>query len=356
MAMQETRLKKTKMAVAGGILALILVVGMKSQLTGMSSPPLPLCPTCPSALKVNTTATYNSSLHKVNELQANSAGQQQLIAAQKMQLEHEAEATMALGSAELEAAQQQHSPVAVAPSRAGVRWAITDNCGEPSPECVGQVNHGCGPQHNSVDCAQGLFCNGQRCNEGCANTPVRAGSTIERVDGLCDYLPCEISWLYDEGSPEPSSGCTMKPVGSTKVNGRWQPPDAAGDFDYARIGQLGMAEMFSDAPMRHMSELNDYLKTIVYLPKVAGSMSQYSRLVYIDAGARELDFAAWLRRNVRETDFVALKMDIEGSEHTVLKHMHETGTLQLVDELFLECHGNFWGELCHHCCCSTFQH
>lgn len=227
------------------------------------------------------------------------------------------------------------------------------------------------------------------------------------------------------------------PLGSTKVNGRWQPPDAAGDFDYARIGQLGMAEMFSDAPMRHMSELNDYLKTIVYLPKVAGSMSQYSRLVYIDAGARELsssvqswfyphylplfperlqsvlhvvafeaqpaynseynspegkkfvhdfvnfavgtenktmqwsagvvnpdsykldensknqemvevqslDFAEWLRRNVRETDFVALKMDIEGSEHTVLKHMHETGTLQLVDELFLECHGNFWGGL-----------
>jgi len=231
----------------------------------------------------------------------------------------------------------------------------------------------------------------------------------------------------------PAVGTNMK-----QSNGRWQPPDAAGDFDYARIGQLGMAEPFSDASMNHMSELNDYLASIVYLPKVAGSMSQYSRLVYIDAGARELassiqswfyphylplfperlqsalhvaafeaspclqdceynspegkkfvhdfvnfavgtenktmqwsagvvspdkyalntginvqelvevhslDFAEWLRQNVRETDFVALKMDIEGSEHTVLKHMHETGTLQLVDELFLECHGNFWGGL-----------
>jgi len=221
----------------------------------------------------------------------------------------------------------------------------------------------------------------------------------------------------------------------SNVAGRWHPPDAAGDFDYKRIGQLGMAEPISNKPMNLMSELNDYLASVVYLPNVAGSMSKYDRLVYIDAGARELsssvqswfyphylplfperlrsvlhvaafeanpghnseyaspegkrlvhdyvnfavgtenktmqwsdgvvnpdsyslnaaptqmvevhslDFAEWLRRNVRETDFVALKMDIEGSEHTVLKHMHETGTLQLVDELFLECHGNFWGGL-----------
>ena len=104
---------------------------------------------------------------------------------------------------------QSQSPAAVVgSSRSGVRWAITNNCGGPTAECAGQVNHGCGPQHSGVACGQGLFCNGQWCHEGCEDTPVRSGNDIERVEGMCDYLPCEISWLFDDGSPEPSGACT----------------------------------------------------------------------------------------------------------------------------------------------------
>jgi len=115
---------------------------------------------------------------------------------------HELELTTALQQhrAELEAARQP----AAAPPRS-VRWAIS--CGGPTPECVGQVNHGCGPRHNGVLCAQGLFCDDQLCLEYCKDTPMREGHAMERVEGMCDYLPCEISWLFDEGSPEPVGQC-----------------------------------------------------------------------------------------------------------------------------------------------------
>ena len=139
-----------------------------------------------------------------------------------VQQQHKLEMTTALQhSAELEAAQQQHSAefkaaqqrhsaelkAATAAAPRSVRWTITNHCGEPSPACVGQVNHGCGPRHKGVACGQGLFCDDQWCFEGCRDTPVRSGKEIERVEGMCDYLPCEISWLFDEGSPEPVGEC-----------------------------------------------------------------------------------------------------------------------------------------------------
>ena len=153
------------------------------------------------------TATQQQNIVKLEAAQVDlTATQQQLEAAQAelaaAQQQHSAE----LAAAQAELAALQHSPVAVATSRSGVRWANTDNCGGPTPECVGQINHGCGPRHNNIDCVQGLFCNGQWCHEGCESTPMRTGNEIGRVEGLCDYLPCEISWLFDEGSPENS--CT----------------------------------------------------------------------------------------------------------------------------------------------------
>ena len=75
------------------------------------------------------------------------------------------ESLAVLHSAELKATQQQHSAELEAARTAAPRsvgWAITNGCGEPSPACVGQVNHGCGPKHNGVACAQGLFCQGRR--------------------------------------------------------------------------------------------------------------------------------------------------------------------------------------------------
>ncbi len=58
-----------------------------------------------------------------------------------------------------------------------------------------------------------------------------------------------------------------------------------------------------------------------------------------------IDFAEFLKNWVRPGDFVALKLDIEGGEHDVMPHLHKTGAIGLVDELFIECHGAFWGGL-----------
>jgi len=51
------------------------------------------------------------------------------------------------------------------------------------------------------------------------------------------------------------------------------------------------------------------------------------------------DIAAWFRRNIHpETDFVVVKMDIEGGEWPLTKYMKETGVWKYVDEFLFECH------------------
>ncbi|KAJ9467793.1 hypothetical protein DIPPA_27930 [Diplonema papillatum] len=52
-----------------------------------------------------------------------------------------------------------------------------------------------------------------------------------------------------------------------------------------------------------------------------------------------LDFADWLIRNVAASDFVVVKMDIENAEFRVVDSLFETGALELIDEVFIECHG-----------------
>eukprot|EP00756_Hemistasia_phaeocysticola_P064230 Hpha_TRINITY_DN7618_c0_g1::TRINITY_DN7618_c0_g1_i2::g.19210::m.19210 len=51
-----------------------------------------------------------------------------------------------------------------------------------------------------------------------------------------------------------------------------------------------------------------------------------------------VSLAEWLTENVKKEDFVVLKIDIEGMEHQVIPQLRETGALDLVDELFVECH------------------
>ena len=53
---------------------------------------------------------------------------------------------------------------------------------------------------------------------------------------------------------------------------------------------------------------------------------------------RVLDFAEWLRNNVRPTDFTVCKIDIERGEFELLPYLLTTGTATLCDELFMECH------------------
>ena len=54
--------------------------------------------------------------------------------------------------------------------------------------------------------------------------------------------------------------------------------------------------------------------------------------------APSVDLAEFLKQNFTRNDFVALKMDIEGGEWTLIPHLIRTGAMDLVDELFLECH------------------
>ncbi|KFK24641.1 hypothetical protein AALP_AA8G005900 [Arabis alpina] len=58
------------------------------------------------------------------------------------------------------------------------------------------------------------------------------------------------------------------------------------------------------------------------------------------------DFADWLKKNVRDRDFVVMKMDVEGTEFDLIPRLIKTGAICLIDELFLECHYNRWQRCC----------
>lgn len=58
------------------------------------------------------------------------------------------------------------------------------------------------------------------------------------------------------------------------------------------------------------------------------------------------DFAKWLKESVSEKDFVVMKMDVEGTEFSLIPRLIESGAICLIDELFLECHYNRWQRCC----------
>lgn len=51
-----------------------------------------------------------------------------------------------------------------------------------------------------------------------------------------------------------------------------------------------------------------------------------------------IDFPAWLRKNVKPEDHVALKMNIEGAEYDLLEAMFADDSIALVDELYVSFH------------------
>lgn len=53
-----------------------------------------------------------------------------------------------------------------------------------------------------------------------------------------------------------------------------------------------------------------------------------------------LDFCEWLKENINKKDYVILTMDIEGSEYEVLNKMLVTNTIELVDKIYVEFHGD----------------
>ena len=60
-----------------------------------------------------------------------------------------------------------------------------------------------------------------------------------------------------------------------------------------------------------------------------------------------VDVVEWIGSSFDKRDHIILKMDIEGAEHSILNAMLQTGLLQLIDVLSLECHEPSGG---HHAC------
>jgi FkbM family methyltransferase len=51
-----------------------------------------------------------------------------------------------------------------------------------------------------------------------------------------------------------------------------------------------------------------------------------------------IDFSRWIRKTFRRTDYLVVKMDIEGAEYAVLERMVADGTIDYIDELMVEFH------------------
>lgn len=51
-----------------------------------------------------------------------------------------------------------------------------------------------------------------------------------------------------------------------------------------------------------------------------------------------VDFSQWVRKEFQKNDFIVLKMDIEGAEYEVLTKMIKDGTIEYINELFIEFH------------------
>jgi FkbM family methyltransferase len=59
---------------------------------------------------------------------------------------------------------------------------------------------------------------------------------------------------------------------------------------------------------------------------------------------RAIDFSRWIQRKFDMNDFVAVKMDIEGSEYCVLEKMIADGTLNQVSLMMVEYHWKYFYE------------
>lgn len=53
-----------------------------------------------------------------------------------------------------------------------------------------------------------------------------------------------------------------------------------------------------------------------------------------------IDFSSWIQDNFSETDYIIIKMDIEGAEYEVIDKMLKDKTFDWIDEIYIEFHGN----------------
>lgn len=53
-----------------------------------------------------------------------------------------------------------------------------------------------------------------------------------------------------------------------------------------------------------------------------------------------IDFSKWVENNFDKSDFIILKMDIEGAEYEVLNKMLDDGSIDYIDDLYIEWHSH----------------
>lgn len=59
--------------------------------------------------------------------------------------------------------------------------------------------------------------------------------------------------------------------------------------------------------------------------------------------APTIDFARWLKSRFKPSDYVVLKLDIDGSEWRVLPHLEAANVTSLLDEVYVEWHTDDMG-------------
>merc|ERR1712060_596430 len=57
------------------------------------------------------------------------------------------------------------------------------------------------------------------------------------------------------------------------------------------------------------------------------------------AWVHQIDVVDWMVKHFSERDFVMIKMDVEGAEHSILQALLDMRKANLIDLLLWECHG-----------------
>ena len=65
-------------------------------------------------------------------------------------------------------------------------------------------------------------------------------------------------------------------------------------------------------------------------------MVDYSKPVNVEC----VNISKWIKDNFEKEDYIIFKMDIEGAEFEVIPHMIDDGSLEYIDELWVEFHPN----------------
>lgn len=87
---------------------------------------------------------------------------------------------------------------------------------------------------------------------------------------------------------------------------------------------------------------SNILKHPPSIDKVYGGIFDYDSA---ETMVHAINFTEFLQQNVTNSDYVVLKMDIEGSEFEVLENIICTGSFNLINECYVEFHERFFDEI-----------